>query len=149
VNISGGTYPKLRSYSLNAFAGWADQTGSGWDTRLCPLGTYQVFKKTTDIVGISPADLFSFQDVYPDSICWPYFGVNMGAPGSESFFNFPAVTHNHGSAVGFADGHAEPHRWKDPRTLAAKSADYHQHAEISSKNVDVAWLRAHATIPTH
>ncbi len=147
VIIGGQAYPKLRSYALNAFCGWADQTGSGWDSRLCPAGACQVFKKTTDILTPTPADLFTFQDVFPDSICWPYFGVNMGQPGTETFFNFPANTHNHGGAVGFADGHAEGHRWRDPRTLAAKSPDYHMHSDVSTRNEDVDWLRAHATTP--
>jgi prepilin-type N-terminal cleavage/methylation domain-containing protein len=149
VTVSGKVYPKIRSYSLNAFAGWDDTTMSGWDSRMCALGAYKVFKKLTDIVGPAPADMFTFQDVFPDSICWPYFGVVMGAPGTEAFFNYPAVCHNYGSAVGFGDGHVEAHRWRDPRTLAAKSPDYHAHDDKSPYNKDVVWLRVHATSAAH
>jgi prepilin-type processing-associated H-X9-DG protein len=92
-----------------------------------------------------PAETFTFQDVYPDSICWPYFGVNMGPPNTERFFNWPAIAHNNGSVIGFADGHADYHRWTDPRTLAPVSADWHGHSDSSPGNRDIVWLRAHAT----
>ncbi|MDB6112922.1 MAG: hypothetical protein JWR69_4672 [Pedosphaera sp.] len=148
VTISGKQYPKLRSYSLNAFVGWASPFPNDWDTRLCAAGAYRVFRRTSDLTSPTPSELFIFQDVYPDSICWPYFGVTMGTPGTESFFNFPAVYHNNGGVVGFADGHAEGHRWRDPRTLAAKSSDYHQHREASARNADIVWLQQHATSRT-
>ena len=146
VQIAGGVYPKLRSYELNAYAGWADPTMSGWDTRMCAVGAYKVFKKTSDLTGPSPVDLFLFIDVNPNSICWPYFGVTMSPPGSETFFNFPGSYHDSAGVIGFADGHAEIHRWQDLRTIAGKSSNYHNHAEPSPNNVDVAWLQRHATV---
>ncbi len=137
VTEGGRIYPKIRSYGLNAFAGWTGQ----WDDRLGSPGVYRIFKKSSDIA--RPSTIFTFQDVFPDSICWPYFGVNMAV---DSFFNFPAVYHNDGGVLGFADGHAEWHRWRDPRTLAAKSRDYHNHDDSSPGNVDLKWLRDHTTI---
>ncbi|MDB6125726.1 MAG: hypothetical protein JWQ71_4719 [Pedosphaera sp.] len=143
VAVSGGNYPKLRSYGLNAYMGWI----LDWDTRLSASNDYKIFKKSSDFSGAaSPSDLFIFQDVHPDSICWPYFGVNMGKPGAEQFFNFPAAHHNKGGVVGFADGHAESHRWRDIRTIAGKASDYHAHSEASRTNVDVIWLQQHATV---
>jgi len=49
-------------------------------TGLAPAA-YKLFRKTTQVTSPTPSDLFIFQDVYPDSICWPYFGVNMGGLG--------------------------------------------------------------------
>jgi hypothetical protein len=141
VTVSGRVYPKVRSYGLNAFMGWVDY----WDSRLGDPALYTVLKKTTQIS--SPSSLFTFQDIYPDSICWPYFGVTMTTPGRESFFNYPAIYHNYGSVMGFADGHAEAHRWKDPRTLAAKSLKYHDHDDASPNNLDLVWLQKHTTTP--
>jgi prepilin-type processing-associated H-X9-DG protein len=86
----------------------------------------------------------TFIDVYADSLCWPYFGVYMT---QDSFFNFPNSSHNRGGVVSFADGHTEYHRWQDQRTIAAYSANYHNHNDPSSRNVDLVWLRARATIP--
>jgi len=141
VTVYGRDYPKLRSYSLNAYTGWVGP----WDERLCPANVYKIFSKTTDISTPTPSQLFTFQDVYPASICWPYFGVYMGPPGSEDFFNFPAVYHSSGGVIAFADGHVEAHRWLDPRTIAAQSTDYHAHDAPSPGNRDIDWLQQHAT----
>jgi prepilin-type processing-associated H-X9-DG protein len=142
IKVSGKDYPRQRSYALNAYTGWI----YSWDERLSTSNAYKIFHKTTEITSLSPSSLFTFQDVFPDSICWPYFGVYMGSPGTERFFNFPAVSHNNGGVVAFADGHTEGHRWRDPRTLAARSPDYHQHNDSSSRNTDIVWLQEHATI---
>ena len=50
--------------------------------------------------------------------------------------------------LGFADGHTEAHRWRDPRTIAAASPNFHGHDDPSPTNADMVWLRDHATIPT-
>jgi prepilin-type N-terminal cleavage/methylation domain-containing protein len=142
VKLGGKDYPRQRSYSLNAYVGWINT----WDDRLSVRDAYKIFHKTTEITGISPTSLFTFQDVFPDSICWPYFGVYMGNYGVERFFNFPAVSHSNGGVTGFADGHGESHRWRDPRTLVPKSSDYHQHNDPSPRNPDVIWLQGHATV---
>jgi prepilin-type N-terminal cleavage/methylation domain-containing protein len=137
VNVGGRIFPKIRSYGLNAFTGWIGE----WDDRLGSSQVFKIFKKTTEIT--APSGVFTFQDEFPQSICWPYFGVHMGA---DAFFNYPAVYHDQGGVASFADGHTEGHRWRDPRTLAAKSPDYHAHDDSSSGNVDLLWLRNHATI---
>jgi prepilin-type N-terminal cleavage/methylation domain-containing protein/prepilin-type processing-associated H-X9-DG protein len=149
VTMSGVQYSELRSYSLNAYAGWV----GGWETLLSPIGAYKIFTKSSDIVSPMPSDLLIFADIYPDSMCWPYLGVNMGpggppAPATDVFVNFPGVYHNQGTVVGFADGHAVRQRWRDPRTLAAQSSNYHAHNDFSPNNVDIDWLRLHATSPT-
>ena len=147
VTVGGRIYPKLRSYALNCWVGWDNTDAYDWDTRLAVSpNQYRIFKKMSEMVNPGPANVFTFQDVYPDSICWPYFGVNMGIPGSERFFNWPAIAHDNGSVVGFADGHAEYHRWTDPRTLHPVSADWHSHSDYSQGNQDIVWLRAHATV---
>jgi prepilin-type N-terminal cleavage/methylation domain-containing protein/prepilin-type processing-associated H-X9-DG protein len=137
VKVGNQFYPKLRSYALNAYAGWTD----AWDNRLSPL--YKVFLKHSEIVSPMPAGLFLFQDVHPSSICWPYFGVQME---TETFFNFPGSSHSRGGVISFADGHVDYHRWRDGRTITAYSANYHQHREPSPNNPDIAWLRQRTTV---
>jgi prepilin-type processing-associated H-X9-DG protein len=91
-----------------------------------------------------PSGVFSFQDVNPNSICWPFFGVQMV---QDSFFNFPNASHSKGGVVSFADGHVEFHRWRDQRTITAFSTDYHAHADASPNNQDIYWLRERTTVP--
>jgi hypothetical protein len=139
VKVSGQAFPKIRSYALNAYVGW---TGP-WDYRLQPA--FRVFKRLSDISGTRmPSGLFAFQDVQPDSICWPFFGVEMV---TDHFFNFPGSSHSRGAVLSFVDTHAEWHRWTDGRTLAAFSTSYHRHHEASAGNTDLAWLRERTTIP--
>jgi prepilin-type N-terminal cleavage/methylation domain-containing protein/prepilin-type processing-associated H-X9-DG protein len=138
VNVFGGVYPKIRSYSLNAYLGWLGE----WDDRMS--SGYTVFMRHSQLSTKMPAGTFTFIDVNPDSICWPYFGMYMS---QESFFNFPNSSHSRGGVVAFADAHVEYHRWRDQRTITAYSSDYHKHNDPSQGNVDLAWLRQRATVP--
>jgi prepilin-type N-terminal cleavage/methylation domain-containing protein/prepilin-type processing-associated H-X9-DG protein len=143
VTLNGRAYPKLRSYSLNAYLGWVGE----WDHRLGPEDSrgyplYKIFKKHSELTAAMPGGTFLFQDVNPNSICWPFFGVQMV---QDYFFNWPNSSHNRGGVVSFADGHVDYHRWRDQRTITAYSADYHQHQDSSPKNADLVWLRERAT----
>ena len=139
VKIGAQILPKLRSYSLNAYLGWVDV--STWDTRLSPA--YRIFRKQSELTAQLPSGVFTFMDVQPDSICWPFFGVQMA---QDSFFNFPNSSHNRGGVISFADGHVEYHRWRDQRTITAYSADYHKHNDSSPNNPDIVWLRSRTTV---
>ena len=137
VNLGGVLYPRMRSYALNNYLGWVGE----WDGRLSLQ--YKIFSKHCDVVAPMPAGVFLFQDVDPNSICWPYFGVYME---QDAFFNFPNSSHSRGGVVSFADGHVEHHRWRDQRTTTAFSPDYHQHHDQSIRNVDLIWLRERASV---
>jgi prepilin-type N-terminal cleavage/methylation domain-containing protein/prepilin-type processing-associated H-X9-DG protein len=144
VILSGRPYPKLRSYSLNVYLGWVGE----WDNRLGPMDSrglplYKIFKKHSELVAAMPGGVFLFQDVNPNSICWPFFGVQMSL---DYFFNWPNSSHNRGGVVSFADGHVDYHRWRDQRTIAAYSADYHAHKDYSPNNADLVWLRERTTV---
>jgi prepilin-type N-terminal cleavage/methylation domain-containing protein/prepilin-type processing-associated H-X9-DG protein len=137
IKIGGLVYPRLRSYALNAYLGWVGP----WDARLS--FAYRILRKQSDLNVSTPAGIFTFMDVQPDSICWPYFGVQMAR---DSFFNFPNSSHNRGGVVSFADGHVQYHRWRDPRTIQALSTDYHRHDDASPRNEDLAWIRSSTTV---
>jgi prepilin-type N-terminal cleavage/methylation domain-containing protein len=140
VKIGGVTYPKIRSYAMNAYVGW---TGT-WDTRLA-MG-YKIFRKHSDFATVAmPSGTMLFIDVQPDSICWPYFGVEMQS-NYDYFFNFPLSAHSRGGVLSFADNHVEWHRWLDGRTIAAYSLHYHAHHDQSFGNVDLQWLRSRTTV---
>jgi prepilin-type N-terminal cleavage/methylation domain-containing protein/prepilin-type processing-associated H-X9-DG protein len=137
VTLSGRMYPKIRSYALNCYVGWSGPL----DTRLS--SGYRIFTKQSQLSAAMPGGTFTFIDVHPDSICWPYFGVKMDNP---VFFNWPNSSHNRGGVVGFGDGHVEYHRWRDERTIKAASGGYHQHNDSSPNNVDLVWLQQRASI---
>jgi prepilin-type N-terminal cleavage/methylation domain-containing protein/prepilin-type processing-associated H-X9-DG protein len=137
VMLYGQSFPKLRSYSMNAYVGW---TGH-WDDRLS--AEYTVFRKASQIVPSLAAELLLFTDVHPKSICWPYFGVQMK---EDVVLLFPGNAHNRGAVISFVDGHVERHRWVDARTVAALSDNYHAHHDPSPHNPDLVWLRQHSTI---
>jgi prepilin-type processing-associated H-X9-DG protein len=120
--------------------GWA----GFWDGVLGSPTGCRIFQQASEIT--TPSRYFTFQDVYPSSICWPSFGVSMTYPGSEVFYNFPSIAHDNGGVVAFADSHVEWHRWRDPRTLSPTSIDFHRHSDPSPYNADVDWLQYHATI---
>ena len=59
--------------------------------------------------------------------------------GAYNWWDWPAYYHNDSSTVGFADGHAERHRWQDPDTIKLIKG------EISSDpdplhNEDLDWM---------
>jgi prepilin-type N-terminal cleavage/methylation domain-containing protein len=138
IDLYGLKLPRLRSYAMNPYLGWV----GNWDPRLAPATSYRLFLKLSELGAAMPAGVFVFQDAHPDSLCWPYFGVQMAA---ESFFNFPNSSHNRGGVLAFSDAHVEYHKWVDSRTVAAKSSDYHQHSDASPGNQDIYWLRDHTT----
>ncbi len=140
VKVGNGVYSKVRSYSLNAFTGW---TGTGWDDRLAYNSTtFKIFTRSSDI-NLPTSQLFLFQDVNYNSICWPYFGVCMDR---DQFFNFPGSVHSKRTVISFSDGHVEKHQWTDKRTMEAYSPDYHKHNDPSPNNSDLRWLRERTTV---
>ncbi len=144
VSYNGREYQRARSYALNYLVGW---TGPG-DSRLA-YQALKIFRRQADLSVAMPAGTFTFLDVHPKSICWPYFGVYMG---QDKFFNFPSSSHNQGAVLSYADGHAAWHKWVDPRTIAAVSTStplpYHGHNDSSPGNADIAWLRERTTVRT-
>jgi type II secretory pathway pseudopilin PulG len=136
VSVGSREWPRVRSYSLNAYLGWV---GRGDDR----LSRERVFARSHHLSSSAPAGIFSFADVHPDSICSPYFGVYTR---QEAFFNLPGSAHDRAGVVSFADGHAETRYWRDNRTVADRTIDHRPHYEESPGNPDLAWLRAHTTV---
>ena len=134
---------RVRTYGMNSWMGWPSTFA--WDGRLGTNDPNRLIVKTSSIT--HPSDTFTFIDVNEDSICYPYFGVYIGAPGDERFFNYPGSYHSKSSIIGYADGHAQAHRWNDPRTIAAASPNFHAHNDPSPGNADLDWLQDHAALP--
>lgn len=142
---TGGSraHPRLRSYSMNGYVGW-----EGSKFHSIPDATrYRTFKKTSQLANPSPDNLLVFQEVHPDSICRPCFGVHMSSTAPLQFLHIPASYHSRAGVNTFADGHVESRRWIDARTIRPGNIDYHNHNIPSPGNQDIIWLQARTTRP--
>jgi prepilin-type N-terminal cleavage/methylation domain-containing protein len=139
VTLGNRKFPVVRSYGMNSHVGWRGRT-----YRNNPVPRYRVFRKTTDLGGIGPSQLFVFMEIHSKSICRPFFGIIMDRP---AFYHIPANYHKPASTVSFADGHAEIHSWADSRTYQPPDKmSWHSHNYTTPGNPDVVWIQEHATV---
>ncbi|MEN9676319.1 MAG: hypothetical protein RIS76_2215 [Verrucomicrobiota bacterium] len=140
-NVNGQKRRNPRSYGMNAFVAWTGDTYNGQgDSRV-----WLVPKKSSEFV--SPSDIFVFGEIHPQSVCRPFFGVNM--TGNSGVYHVPGNYHGRNSSFSFADGHAEVHKWVDGRfNNPPYKGDYHSvHSGVPNTNgrQDTQWLREHTT----
>jgi prepilin-type N-terminal cleavage/methylation domain-containing protein/prepilin-type processing-associated H-X9-DG protein len=132
--------PKIRSYSMNSFLGWS-HAPSELTTQ------HRIFKNVNELAVPGASQVFLFQDVLPESLCFPAFMVMMPGDAPEGFFHYPSSQHNRGGVLSFCDGHVEGHQWRDPRTRPpVPSNSILGHGITSPNNVDLAWIRERTTI---
>ncbi len=138
VKLYGQILPRVRSVSLNGFVNGDSADNLG---RFRP---YFVYHKTIDVVRPPPTDVFTFLDEHPDSIDDGFFALDPTVSKRWAYGtppNMPANYHNGACGFAFVDGHAAPHKWRDPATLQKSllaGANY-------SAPIDVPWAQAHAT----
>ncbi len=151
---TGGPYagtrvPRVRSISMNIYLG-------GFHGELNPSGNgYICYRKYSEIVAKpGPSKIFVFIDEREDAINWGNFETEMAGsdPYNEALFqltDLPASYHGQACGFSFADGHAEIHRWRDPRTmppLVVGGLIFNgSSATASPRNKDVAFLQDAAT----
>jgi prepilin-type N-terminal cleavage/methylation domain-containing protein/prepilin-type processing-associated H-X9-DG protein len=128
-----GWTKRVRSISMNFWMGDGAQPGTkDW-------GGFRVYKRMSDMRRLSPAMAWVFVDEHPDSI-------NDGAlyvpADGRSWVDIPASYHNGACGFGFADGHAEIHRWRDARTkMPVRYVTFDQLDFSPGPNhVDLGWL---------
>jgi prepilin-type N-terminal cleavage/methylation domain-containing protein/prepilin-type processing-associated H-X9-DG protein len=131
--------PRIRSDLMNSYLGGYAGT--------FPDPTLRLFLKVSDLTAPGPAKTFVFLDSRAEDTTDSNFTTSMyGFPNQPTLFEFvyePGYFHNLGCGISFGDGHAEDHRWTDPRTTPAVES-----LEIPSpRNQDIAWLQDHATRP--
>jgi prepilin-type N-terminal cleavage/methylation domain-containing protein/prepilin-type processing-associated H-X9-DG protein len=105
----GARGPRVRSISMNGFAGDVDRINAGLNP------SWKLYLKVTDITAPPPAMCWIFLDEHPDSINDPLFSVLM-TPGAL-WTDVPASYHNGACGFSFADGHSEIRKWLDARTI--------------------------------
>ena len=139
ISVTAGTkLPRVRSCSANGYVGttvFEQEKHSGEIT-----GGYRVFRKSTDFIGISPADAF----VYLDENTWSINdGFFRGIADRSSWGDFPAVNHGNSSSFTFADGHAQLHKWTDAFLYPDPIASQPPNSLLTAN--DNSWLTLHMT----
>src|SRR5439155_25382702 len=108
------------------------------------------FRKMSDINPMGHAKAYVFIDEHPDSINYGDFAVAMNdgvAPTRIYIIDVPASTHNGAGGLSFADGHAEIHRWLDPRTKVPILGKFMWSSVVASpNNKDMVYMSDHASI---
>ena len=139
INNKGVRVPRLRSRSINNWVGgpgWGN-SGSGW----------RVYHKDTDMIDPGPSNTFVMLDEREDSINDGYFVVDMaGWPNrSQRLVDYPASYHNNAAGFSFADGHAEIHKWTDPRTYPKINKGNMQLNVAMFDSKDLLWMMEKST----
>lgn len=104
---SAGYQRRLRSNSMNAFFGRADNSAASGSGRSPAFGgMYRQFLKTSDVP--NPANTWVTLDEHPDSINDGWF---VNDKNIAQWSDAPASYHNGACGFSFADGHAEIKKW--------------------------------------
>ncbi len=144
----GATSPRVRSYSMNNWVGGPSWGGSG--SNATTGRPWKVFRRESEMIQPGAASTIVFISERPDSINDGYFVIDMqGFVGSrfrQRIVDYPAGYHGGAGTVGFADAHAEIHRWRDARTVPRLNAKREIPLNVSSpNNVDVYWMQQRGT----
>lgn len=149
------------------------QAKVGWDHRVrsvsmsCALGAgtrapefpwaVKIQKTTmTQLRNPGPSDVWVFLDEAPDSINDAMFynnpdskGAIDGTANGGNWIDSPASLHNGSGSLGFADGHAEIHKWMDANTRSTSPPAFTTGVSSSYKHApnDVGWLGDRTPVP--
>jgi len=136
VRLGGADRARVRSVSMNAY-----MNGAGvWQD-----ANFITFHRLEDIR--NPSDAWVFIEERMDSINDGYFAVLMGA--EYAIVDTPANYHDNQAVLSFADGHVEPHKWKEPTTTPPIRPGVHMAGVpiyTSSQDQDMKWLTERSTI---
>jgi prepilin-type N-terminal cleavage/methylation domain-containing protein/prepilin-type processing-associated H-X9-DG protein len=134
VSFNGANYQRSRSIGMN---GWIGFNTRDW------LGNppYKLKFKMAELNNPGPAQTWVFIDERENSINDGWFAVDMYNQGAAAtWVDVPAIRHNRGAVLSYADGHAEFRKWVDGRTLDDVSP-----GTPSPNNPDIQWLQQRTT----
>ncbi len=139
----GRLLPRVRSVAMN---NWLNP-----NQILFGQNQFIAYRKVSDMTRPSPTGIWVLLDEREDRINNGFFAVNMAGfsptnPSRYEMVDIPASYHNGAGGVAFADGHAEIHKWLDPRTRPSiKKKSNLSLTAASRDNPDVAWLQVRST----
>ncbi len=130
--------PRVRSYSMNSRMG-TYRTRGMIDTvefhRMDDFGRYT-----------SPSQIYVFVDESEESLDDGNFEVSVGiVPPGFAWSNLPASRHGRTGAFGFADGHVENPRWRDPTTWS-QYPFWEPTSTRCPNSPDFAWVMERTTV---
>jgi prepilin-type N-terminal cleavage/methylation domain-containing protein/prepilin-type processing-associated H-X9-DG protein len=143
VQIGDERLPRVRSISMNLYA------GANWMGPLAIEGLnagYHIYRSLSEYQRLSPSSGWIILDEHEDSINGGGFVVDViRRAESAQLIDTPASYHNNAGGMNFADGHAETHRWTDPRSIIPV-----RRLTISTRlqapfNADIQWLQDRTT----
>ncbi len=154
VRVRGISKPRVRSLSMSQAMNSTDDWLNHSRTKgFYPAGAkFRIFRKTGDMDVASPSKLFVFIDEHPDGINYGDFAVvwtDSQYLSKAKIIDMPASTHNGAGGLSFADGHAEVHKWLDPRTRPPVKYTQYSFSGVSGDspgNVDMLWLAERTTV---
>jgi prepilin-type N-terminal cleavage/methylation domain-containing protein len=134
---------RARTYSMNASVGNAGTISDSGVNSNNP-GYVQFFKASSIP---RPSNIFVFIEEHPNTIYDGYF-VNRIDYHYKEWLRLPASYHNNSSALSFADGHGEFHRWLCPSTRPSTAPNTVSiPVEVpADQPQDFNWLADHMTV---
>jgi len=119
VNYLGKITQRVRTYSMNNYVGKNSRTWLGSGPGSASLqqrqggSRFPLMEKSANI--LSPVNTFVNLDEREDSINDGWYASDPDQP--YQIIDYPASYHGNAAGYGFADGHAEIHRFRDGRTM--------------------------------
>ncbi len=140
VVVDGTVHQRVRSAAMNEYMNGNVDAGSPMEAASPP---FEIYHKQGDIR--APAKRWVIMDEHEDSINDAKFGVNLRDRGFRTrFVDWPASYHSGAGSLAFADGHADIHQWRDPRTKQDLTGM--DLARLPSPgNQDIQWLQQHTS----
>jgi prepilin-type N-terminal cleavage/methylation domain-containing protein/prepilin-type processing-associated H-X9-DG protein len=142
--------PRIRSISMNQAVGYGstgETSGQGnWLPSVYSGGDYQCYFKESNFGRPSPSALWVFIDENPDPVNDAAFAFQMPSAGNTTWIDMPSKLHGNAGGFGFADGHAEVHKWQNPRGIPGTTytgpggTPSSLRFDIINANKDVYWL---------
>jgi len=126
--------PYARSVAMSTWMNNTPRNGAP------PAPQYQFYQRIEQLN--RPSDLFVWVD--EDGVTIDNGDFRLDLDQFNTFNNAPSAMHSQSSAIGFADGHVELHRWNQVQTV---TATYLASPVIRPANntTDVTWLKNRAT----
>jgi prepilin-type N-terminal cleavage/methylation domain-containing protein/prepilin-type processing-associated H-X9-DG protein len=143
VEIEGTTYSRVRSVSMNMYA------GANWVGPLAKEGLdagYNIYRRQSDYRNLQPSNAWIMLDEHEDSINGGGFVVDVIRRGSVAqLIDTPASYHNNACGFNFADGHSEAHRWTDERLIVPVRRVTIGTRTQAPDSRDILWLQDRTT----
>ena len=162
-NLSPGKNPCVAANNSPVWGGFLDTTDGKAIASDIDKGPYHGFGKISDNHAPGPGMVFVFIDEDFASMTYPVFNIcmkNAGeGTGPTTMISWPGTYHGNSASLSFLDGHAEVHKWHDPRTKNSKQQLGNPISKIGNvggkinnpapqgqpDNPDLLWLQAHTT----